>query len=188
MKVPFIKVETDPTHTSDVPLIVGVECTDDQSLSSLGLHFRLKVSNKSDETIQLHNPYESISYQITNSEGWPVTVSAPPRAAKIHGPRRSPSAKARYLDVTNADQDGKNITVEDAMTARTFDLQVGVTLSFGLRVGYVLPTPQSDTPVPVPTGEYHLKVLLPISWVMNGKKHNVILRSAETFMIKLLPL
>ncbi|WP_008313933.1 hypothetical protein [Leptolyngbya sp. PCC 6406] len=186
IKVGFVPVESDPPHTSDIPLTVKVECIDQQSSSTQCLDFRLKVTNESDTSIQLSNPYESVSYQMTDGEGWPVTIGAPPRAAKINGPRRTPATKAKYLAVTNVDLDEESITVEEALTASKFDLHSGSTLILGLRIGYMLRNTQSNMPIPLAAGEYHVTMLFPMSWVADGKKDAVLLRSTDAFTITLL--
>lgn len=186
IRVLFAPIESDPPHTVVLPFLAEVVYEDEQSPPPLGLRFRLTITNQSEESLCLNNPYESVSYQITNSEGWPITVSPPPRSAKLHPSRRSPQAKATYLALTEADLQGKSLTVETAVESKIFELQPEGILTLGLEVNHIIVYGEGNTiPLPAKADQYTLNILLPLSWMMDHENQSVILQSMDKLTIHL---
>ena len=175
--IPFVPVKKNPPVEDPGVFSAAVSCATPQPASEPGLRFRLVVTNASADTVELHNPAESLSYEVTDGEGWPIAIAKPVRKVRIDGPPRSAAANADFLAVEGAEVDGASLAADAAAAAETFTLPPSGSVTLDLVVPTVLTAYQATTSGPPAPGDYHVKVLLPLRWSAGGQKQSFMLRS-----------
>jgi hypothetical protein len=138
------------------------------------------VTNESDDPVELRNPAESLSYEVTDGEGWPIAIAKPVRKVRIDGPPRDAAANADFLAVEGAEVDGASLAADGA---ETFTLPPSGSVTLDLVVPTVLTGYQATTSGPPAPGDYHVKVLLPLKWGSDGQTQSFMLRSASAMDI-----
>ena len=184
MDVAFVLVKTDPPQDPHGRLGAHLRADSRQWSSPPALHLRLEVTNHGRGAVELHNPYESATYLLTDAEGWPIGVAEPVRAVRVR-PRPLPSSRASYLALTGIALDGEAVD-GDADTA-TFELASGSTLAFDLAVRSVLAKYGSDTVQAPEPGEYGLGMILTLAWSEREQRHKEMLKTDDALRITLRP-
>jgi hypothetical protein len=80
-------------------LVVTLDCQDEQTIAAGGLRFTLEIASQSNDVIRLHNPYDLVTYLLTDSEGWPVSLQRPPSRMDLHPDASIQHLRERYLPV-----------------------------------------------------------------------------------------
>lgn len=181
--IPFVPVKKNPPVEDPGVLSAAVSCTTPQPATRPGLRFRLVVTNESDDPVELRNPAESLSYEVTDGEGWPIAIAKPVRKVRIDGPPRGAGANADFLAVEGAEVDGASLAADAAAGADTFTLPPSGSVTLDLVVPTVLTAYQATTSGPPAPGDYHVKVLLPLRWASDGQTQSFMLRSASAMDI-----
>ena len=184
MNVPLIPILTDPPQSAESPLVARVHIADEQHTGG-ALDFVVIVSNESDETLVVDNPYEGLTYQLTDLHGWPIGMNAPTRNAKVRGPKPPASAKRPYVDLRHAGLDGEELEPSEVIEAEHIELEAGGELALGLRIDQVRASHDSADLVAPANSEYHLTVLLPLAWTARGTHATRLLRNADPVTITL---
>lgn len=179
---PLVPVHTDPPQSSDAP--VSAELSAETVQEPGGIACRLRVTNRATGDVELDNPYDSARYQITDADGWPITVAAPVSRAR-RGPNADPADKAPYLLLTGVDQEGSVLEGGDAVGVTHFTLAAGSTITFMLEIRTILGGTQRDTPQPPGVGEYHLTFIGTIRWSMAGSRSDLSVKSQDSLTVHL---
>lgn len=181
--IPFVPVKKKPPVEDPGVFSAVVSCATPQKASEPGLRFRLVITNESADAVELRNPYESLSYEVTDGEGWPIATAKPVSKARVDGPARGPGANADYLALDGVDVDGESVAPDAAIATATFAVPPGGALALDLVVPTVLTAYQATTAGPPAPGDYHVKVLLPLKWSAGDQTQSFMLRSASAMDI-----
>jgi hypothetical protein len=181
--IPFVPVKKNPPVEDPGVFSAAVSGAATQPASEPGLRFRLVVTNESDAAVELDNPYESLNYEITDAEGWPIATAKPVRKVRVDGPPRGTGPLAAFLGLEAAEVAGESVAPDEAAAADTFTLEAGNSITLDLVVPEVLTAYQATTTASPAPGEYHVKVLLPLRWSAGGSTQSFMLRSASAMDI-----
>ncbi len=141
--------------------------------------FTLEVVNTSTATITLANPYDGVTYTLTDGEGWPIGLRAPGRSVKVDGPKRRPRAqKASYLAVRAISVADAEVDTADGVEADTTDLAPASSYRLTLEIASRAAS-EGDEPQPLTPGTYHLSILLPLTWTVGGDESDLTVASEE---------
>ena len=128
--------------------------------------FELRIVNDAiDDMVLTANPYENLTYFLSDAEGWPVQMAAPPHPTKVdHREPPQPSDRMTYLAVTDVQLSGAPIVVGDAVQLSELPLPKGDALIYGLAVSSMTDRRHGSRPSPLRPGHYELSVLLSLTW------------------------
>ena len=123
-----------------------------------GLAFTVSAYNQSPSAITLHNPYDVLSYQLGNGEGWPIAQRAP--GSRIKAGRHVD--RTGYLRVRGIRVDGQPVAdVSKELQASALAVQAGSTYAWDLTIDKVVaPENKPDAPTSIVPGEYKLSALI----------------------------
>jgi hypothetical protein len=140
--------------------------------------FEATLRNTGGREVMIANPYEGISYHLISATGTPVQVKAPPSQAKVHF-ARDPAAKLSYLGLTAATVDGTQISGEEFVRSRSFELSDSGMIEMSLAVTTSIDPTDRTTLDHVPAGDYQLVVTLRTVVTLDGERHTILLRTAR---------
>ncbi|HVX16575.1 MAG TPA: hypothetical protein VHA73_00955 [Acidimicrobiales bacterium] len=143
------------------------------------LTFTLRLSNDTaGDVVFVSNPYEGLTYSLSDADDWPVAVDRPVREAKIEGTSPSRSARRSYLAVDGVEVAGEAVDPGVAIEDDEIQLAPGDSLVYRLAVEQRTGR-DDDKAGPLTEGKYTLRVLLPLSLLVGGEPRDLILRSPE---------
>jgi hypothetical protein len=182
--VPIVLTDTDPPQDIDAPISADMVADDEQSSDPPSIRLALHIVNHADDSIEVGNPYDSLTYQITDGEGWPVTVPSPARRRRVNGPQRPASSKASYLALTGMSVDGEELEVDEAGELRRLTLEPGAVLELGLAIPAVLVAYGETATAPPADGEYHVTMKFALEWFATpDARSSALVRTAEPLTI-----
>jgi len=151
-------------------LTVFVEYAASQSADSRGIAFSLIFENASANDIELLNPYDLITYTLTDEAGWPIGLDAPASRLVANSPAFV-SQKGDYLKVTNIVSGESPKDIEAEVKAENTVIPHNSAYTYMLQIDNMIPHSE-DGKAGVKTGlgkgKHGLTLTLPlISFVAN---------------------
>ena len=169
--------ETSPGPLDDIAVFIEYE--PDQPASSGSLAFTLRIENKSAQSVMLNNPYDLLTYTLTNEEGWPISLPAPPSRLKIHYRGPFTNRKAHYMKITEitSDQEQKDIGAEVAKDIIT--VEAASTYVYELQIENVVAPEGQTKPTKIVAGKYDIDFILPLISATEGQQPGRVLESGN---------
>lgn len=182
MSTPLTPIQMDPPQSTEETPTASLEWESEQGSSPPRLAFRLSIANDTGSGITLQNPYDDITYSLTDAEGWPISLPQPARSARLPGPRR-PKDKSDYLSVVAMELDDDRIEPEAGIDRDDLPLAPGSRLSFDFSIGHAT-SRDGDGIVPIAPGTYHVAVLANLRWHAADKpeQRSLIVQSEEAII------
>jgi hypothetical protein len=126
------------------------------------LSFTLALKNNTKQALRVHNPYDLVTYILTNAEGWPISLPAPASRLKIL--RQGPfiNRKTAYLAVTGINRAGVRQDIDEEIAREVITIEAGSTYAYDLRIDKVAAPAGPTGPATLTAGDYGLAFILPL--------------------------
>lgn len=180
MSSPLVPIEMDPPQTIAGVPTARLEWAPEQRSSPPTIAFRLRIVNDTPSGITVQNPYDGVTYSLSDAEGWPISIRQPARLARLPGPRR-PKDKLGYLSVLAIDLDGDSVAPAEGIEREELRLEPGSMVGFDFAITHAAAKEGDDATVPVHPGTYHVTLVANLRWVQDGEPdtRSLIVRSNE---------
>jgi hypothetical protein len=146
-------------------LAVTIDCRDKQTIAAGGLEFTLGIANQSDDPIHLHNPYDLITYLLTDSDGGTASPQRPPSRTDFHVDASIRRLREHYLPVVQIHA-GRTITLAEELERDEIEIAPRAAYSYLYRIRERLTDSsgqdQSQERVALTPGIYRLIVTQPL--------------------------
>lgn len=134
-----------------------------QQPASLGaITFTLAIKNKSKQSLTLHNPYDLVTYILTNAEGWPINLPAPASRLKINRQGPFVNRKGNYLKVSGVTVDQAQQDIDVEVAKEVIIVGAGSTYAYELQIDKIAAPQGQDSPQNITSGKYGLAFILPL--------------------------
>ena len=172
-KVAFAPIVEDTLPTSLQGLTVELAVEPEQSLDG-AVALSVRLENKGSADASILNPYDLLSYQINNGEGWPIGTTAPPSRIKTG----RVMDRSGYLRITDIQVNGESEKDIDAQVAlNVLVLPPSTSYVYRLRIENVVAPKDKDGPTTIVPGNYTVKCVVLLNSTIDEDPRGAVMES-----------
>ena len=163
-------------------LSVFVDYVASQPAESGGIEFSLIFDNASSDDIELLNPYDLITYTLTDEAGWPVSLDAPASRIVANSPSPFVSQKGEYLKVIEIVSGKSKREIDEEVKAERTIIPHNSSYTYTLQIDKMMPHSEdgkSKDKTSLTKGKYGLTLTLPLISFVANKEYSRILQSPD---------
>ncbi len=157
-RLDFVLLENErlPPPLQGVTAVLEVAARQPASAGAIAL--RLRLGNGSDAPVSLKNPYDLLTYSLSNDGGWPIGQVAPPSRIKTNG--KGAERRLGYLAVAGVTMGDVAQDPATEVAASTITIPARGSYTYDLRIETVVGAQGAAGPVTIVPGSYSVGCVL----------------------------
>lgn len=180
-RLDFVLLDSERLPPPLAGVSAALEVAPRQPGSAGAIALRLRLSNAGDAPVSLKNPYDLLTYSLSNGDGWPIGQVAPPSRIKTNG--KGAERRLAYLAVAA-------VTVADAardvaaeVAAATITIPPRASYAYDLRIETVVGPQGAAGPVTIVPGSYSLGCVLSLIAAVASDPAGAVLQTGKLAVV-----